>query len=319
MARPMAETGKFPLLPYSYIVGQEALRRILEVAYVMPSVGGVLASGERGTAKSTIVRSFSRMMYGELPVTLPINATDDRVMGGWRIDALLKGRDERQPGLLEQAGKNGVLYIDEVNLLDDHVINLILDVVATGLLVVQREGMDRPEVPASFTLIGTMNPEEGWLRPQLLDRFGLLVPVSGELDPVIRRDILLTVLRFEEERALPHSKWLQRGAALDDERRRSVVAARKVVRDVQLTPAAVSLCAVIAAEFKIAGHRGEIVMAQAARATAALAGRTATVTDDVRKVAQYAIMHRRSAVVYGEPMEWTAKDTELLEAVCLEV
>lgn len=314
----MAEVKHIPLLPYSYIVGQDALCRILEVAYVMPSVGGVLVSGERGTAKLTIVRSFSRMMYGELPVTLPINATDDRVMGGWRIDALMQGKPEIQKGLLEQAGKNGVLYIDEVNLLDDHVINLILDVVSTGLLVVQREGMDRPEIPVSFTLVGTMNPEEGALRPQLLDRFGLLVPMSAELDPVVRRDILLTVLRFEEERALPNSEWLQQGAARDEEHRHTLESVRNNVRDVRLTDEAASLCARIAAGFKIAGHRGEIVMAQAARATAALRGRTATVREDVRDVAQYAIMHRRQESVHGEGTDWTEKDTEQLETVCLE-
>lgn len=135
----MAEAGTVPLLPYSYVLGQDTLRRALEIAYVAPSVGGVLVSGERGTAKSTTVRAFARMMYGELPVTLPINATDDRVVGGWRIDALMAGRTEPQPGLLEHANEQGVLYIDEVNLLDDHIVNLILDVVSTGLLAVQRE------------------------------------------------------------------------------------------------------------------------------------------------------------------------------------
>ena len=140
LVRSLAEAGTIPLLPYSYVLGQDALRRDLEIAYVVPSAGGVLISGERGTAKSTTVRAFARMMYGELPVTLPINATDDRVVGGWRIDALMAGRTEPQPGLLEQASRQGVLYVDEVNLLDDHIVNLILDVVSTGAVL----GLARP-------------------------------------------------------------------------------------------------------------------------------------------------------------------------------
>jgi magnesium chelatase subunit I len=161
----------FPLLPYNYVVGQDKLKQMLSIAYVMgSSVGGVLVSGERGTAKSTIVRSFARMMYGGLPTTLPINATDDRVMGGWDIEALMKGNPEPMPGLLKQANKTGMLYIDEVNLLDDHIVNLILDVVSTGVLVVERDGINDQEEDVSFMLVGTMNPDEGSLRPQMLDR-----------------------------------------------------------------------------------------------------------------------------------------------------
>src|SRR3712207_3507612 len=110
------------LLPYSYIVGQQRLKTALELAWISPRIGGVLASGERGTAKSTLVRAFSMMVNGRLPVTLPINATDDRVLGGWRIDDLLHGRAVEQRGLLEEAGDTGFLYVDEVNLLDDHIV-----------------------------------------------------------------------------------------------------------------------------------------------------------------------------------------------------
>ena len=311
----VADPGKFPLLPYSYIVGQDMLRRALEIAYVVPSIGGVLISGERGTAKSTTVRTFARMMYGALPVTLPINATDDRVLGGWRIDALMRGRSEPQPGLLEEAGQQGVLYIDEVNLLDDHIVNLILDVVSTGVLVVQREGLARPEIQLSFTLVGTMNPEEGTLRPQLLDRFGLLVPVKAELDKDVRRDILKTVMRFEEERRKSHSEWLEYGAALDRARQKKIRAAHDAFHGVVLTDVAELMCAQIAAEFQLAGHRGEIVMAQGARATAAIDGRDKATGEDVGRVAQYAIIHRRRDVVYGEAIDWTDKDSERLDRI----
>ena len=166
------------LLPYSLIVGHETLKRALECTYIAPRIGGVLIRGDRGTGKSTGVRAFARMINGELPVTLPINATDDRVVGGWKIDELmLNRRPVPQPGLLEQAGEMGMLYIDEVNLLDDHIVNLILDVASTGHLSVQYESQDAQK-RLSFALVGTMNPEEGLLRPQLLDRFGLIVDVA---------------------------------------------------------------------------------------------------------------------------------------------
>jgi len=223
-----------PVLPYSYVVGQDRLRRALELAFVAPGVGGVLVSGERGTAKSTTVRAFAWMMYGGLPVTLPINATDDRVLGGWNIEALMRGKTEPQPGLLERAGEKGLLYIDEVNLLDDHLVNIILDVASTGLLVVQREHIDEPGRRLSFTLVGTMNPEEGGLRPQLLDRFGLLVPIAAETDIAQRKEILLTVLRFDEESAVSGSQWLQHGVERDTERRDRLLAGREAVRNVVL-------------------------------------------------------------------------------------
>jgi len=278
------------------------------------SVGGVLISGERGTAKSTIVRSFARMMYGGFPVTLPINATDDRVLGGWRINALMQGDPDWQPGLLQQADGR-MLYIDEVNLLDDHIINLILDVVSTDVLVVEREGMDDPQIRVSFTLVGTMNPEEGALRPQLLDRFGLFVPASAEQDPDVRRDILLTVLRFDAERDQRDSEWLAEGASRDAERRERITGARDIVHDVEVPDGIVTLCAAVAAEFEVVGHRGEIVMAQGARAAAALDDRYTVTEDDVRGIAQYAIMHRRREAAYAEAIEWSDKDAERLEHV----
>ena len=166
----MSNDSDILILPYTSIIGQEQLKLALELAYIAPNIGGVLISGERGTGKSTTVRAFAKMLYDSLPVTIPINATEDRVIGGWNIDALMQSKPEWQKGLLEEA--NGtLLYIDEVNLLDDHIVNIILDVTSTGVLVVQREGKsDQKQI--QLTLVGTMNPEEGGLRPQLLDRFG---------------------------------------------------------------------------------------------------------------------------------------------------
>src|SRR5712692_7411902 len=179
------------ILPYTQIVGQEKLKLALELAYIAPRIGGVLISGKRGTAKSTTVRAFASMMYEDLPVTIPINATEDRVVGGWDIKELMSGKTVKQPGLLQEADEK-LLYIDEVNLLDDHIVNIILDVTSTGKLVIQREGLDEQH-DVRTTLVGTMNPEEGGLRPQLLDRFGLMVAVEGETSRDRRLAILDTV------------------------------------------------------------------------------------------------------------------------------
>ncbi|MGW5416925.1 AAA family ATPase [Actinomadura geliboluensis] len=303
------------ILPYSLLVGQERLCRCLEIAFVSPQVGGVLITGERGTAKSTAVRSFSLMAHGRLPVTLPINATDDRVLGGWRVEALLEGRHERQPGLLEQAGQAGLLYVDEVNLLDDYLVNIILDVASTGVLEVQREGLDRSLTAVTFTLAGTMNPEEGGLRPQLLDRFGLLVPVTAESAPQQRRLILDTVLRFEAESAAGRSGWLAEAEAADTERRELLLRARAACPGVDLPENIRDLCARIAGEFRLAGHRGELNLCHGAQAVAALDGRDQAVPEDVRVVAPHALVHRIPDAAYGDDISWTDKDQERLDAL----
>ncbi|MCP3913928.1 MAG: AAA domain-containing protein, partial [bacterium] len=194
-----------------------------------PRLGGVLLSGERGTGKSTVVRGFSRMIQGSLPVTLPINATEDRVVGGWNVAEALKGNKEWQHGLLHEAGRdNQILYVDEVNLLDDHIVNILLDVTSTGILEVQREGIARRDV-LELTLVGTMNPEEGGLRPQLLDRFALMVQVKTEEQ--YRRAVLETVLAFDDALARRErgeaSDFLEEMTALDGERKERLQKARE--------------------------------------------------------------------------------------------
>ncbi|GIE98934.1 AAA family ATPase [Paractinoplanes rishiriensis] len=304
------------VLPYSCLVGQDALRRALELAFVAPAIGGVLASGVRGTAKSTTVRAFAQAVLDDLPVTLPINATDDRVLGGWLVESLLEGGGRQQAGLLERAHR-GLLYIDEVNLLDDYVVNIILDVLSTGVLEIQREGLDRRLVNLSFTLVGTMNPEEGGLRPQLLDRFGLLVRVSAESAVEQRLAILQTVLRFDEERRRPGSAWLAAGRERDRNHRAALLAARERLRQdrVAMPEPMVRLCAELAAELEADGHRGEIVTALAARANAALAGRDAVVPDDVAEVVPMSLVHRRVGASYEADVEWSVKEQEITERV----
>ncbi|MBT2207892.1 AAA family ATPase [Actinomadura sp. NEAU-AAG7] len=311
----MTSEPTVPILPYSYLVGQDALRMCLELSYIEPGIGGLLITGERGTAKSTAVRAFSRMVFGRLPVTLPINATDDRVLGGWRIDALMAGETREQTGLLEAANETGLLYVDEVNLLDDHLVNLILDVASTGVLNVQREGLDRPEIPVRFSLVGTMNPEEGGLRPQLLDRFGLLVPVTTETSPVTRRRVVETVLRFQEEKSRPDSPWLEQAGEFDRQRRRELERARWLARAREIPGHIIQLSATIAAEFGVAGHRGDIVTALAARAHAALRRRDKAIVADVRAVAPYALAHRLPEAAFGEAVEWTEDHQKRLDEI----
>jgi magnesium chelatase subunit I len=314
--RDLSETPR--ILPYSLLVGQEQLKQALELAFVAPRIGGVLISGHRGTAKSTAVRAFTWMLQHQLPVTLPINATDDRVVGGWRIDELMQGRPSWQPGLLEQASDSGVLYVDEVNLLDDHIVNLILDATSTGYLAVQHEGQDR-QIAVSFTLVGTMNPEEGGLRPQLLDRFGLMVDVRAEADQERRQKILQVVLALDEAEAQASSdravEFLRHAEWQDEQRANELRAAHNRLYNVEVPEPITALCARLAARFQAAGHRGEFVMALAARANAALEGAPRVTVDHVKGVVPMALQHRRPATLDGGQTEWTEAD----EAAVMEV
>jgi magnesium chelatase subunit I len=298
------------ILPYSRIVGQEQLKFTLELGYLVPRLAGVLVAGQRGTAKSTAVRAFARMAYGKLPVTLPINATEDRVIGGWEIDALMRGEAKPQAGLLKEAN-GGLLYVDEINLLDDHIVNLILDVTSTGVLSRQREGLSGEEQVA-FTLVGTMNPEEGSLRPQLLDRFGLMVAVTSEKDALLRGQILLTMMEFDQAlqnaRNGRSSRFLEEGKQQDLVLRRRLLNARNRVAAVKVPSAVVKACIDLSAEFEVEGHRGEYVTAIAAQACAALEGAERVEFRHVRQVAPLALSHRRRDFLQGGQWFWTEKE-----------
>jgi magnesium chelatase subunit I len=290
-------------MPYTRIVGQDDLRLALELTYINPVIGGVLIQGERGTAKSTAVRAFTCMMIDELPVTLPINATEDRVIGGWRLDELLQGRQNWQKGLLEQAN-NGFLYIDEVNLLDDHIVNLLLDASSTDVLTIQRDGKDEV-IEVSFGLIGTMNPEEGELRPQLLDRFGLCVDVKAETEGKKRHAILKAVLEFDQDR----EGVIDAEQEAVEKKRQDLELAYSKLKNagVELTDDIGELCVQIAQAYNAEGHRGDYVLALAAKALAARDKDEQVTRKHILRVAKLALQHRLIDPETRERITWNDK------------
>jgi magnesium chelatase subunit I len=306
----VTETTPIHILPYTLIVGQQQVKLALELAYIAPKIGGVLLSGQRGTGKSTAVRAFAHMMYDRLPVTLPINATEDRVVGGWRIDELMRSQAIPQKGLLEEAD-SALLYVDEVNLLDDHIVNIILDVTSTGVLVVQREGQNFDK-PVSFTLVGTMNPEEGGLRPQLLDRFGLMVNVEAEQNEAERTMILQTVLEFDEAvsqlKAGESSAYIEDAIKKDRQHRELLEKARQAFYTVKVPLEVAQHCVRLAIQFHAEGNRGDYIIALAARAYAAFVGAKQVTNAHVAKVARLALQHRRSEVLQSNQTPWSEED-----------
>ncbi|MFD9607441.1 ATP-binding protein [Streptomyces sp. NPDC056708] len=310
---PAVPAAPVPILPYSRIVGQGDLKLALELNFISPRIGGVLITGQRGTAKSTVVRAFALMSGGELPVTLPINATDDRVVGGWELDSLMQGVAKPQPGLLEEADRKGMLYIDEVNLLDDHLVNIILDVVSTGVLSIQREGIDTAK-HLSFGLVGTMNPEEGSLRAQLLDRFGLMVTTS-ELDLDDRHRMITTVLTFEEELAAEDSAWLRAAQDENDALRSALLAARQRLGEVRLDESVSRLCAEAAERMGAVGQRGDLLVAKTARALAARDGAQQVDPAHVRRILPLALRHRRPESAHGAAFAWGPDEDDHVSAL----
>jgi magnesium chelatase subunit I len=302
------------VLPYSLIVGHEELKTALEISYVSSVIGGVLVSGQRGTAKTTTVRAFTKMLVDDLPVTLPIGATDDRVLGGWSIDKLMAGKARESAGLLVEASMSAakILYIDEVNLLDDYLINIILDVVSTGILTVQRDYRADSPQKLDFTLIGTMNPDEGSLRPQFLDRFGLVASVRPVEDSILRQEIITTVLNFEHAvgSSADHSDrdFLNKAAEDDQKKREELEKARAEVGQVKCPSELVAACARLAVGFHVTGHRGELVLIHAARALAAIKGEQKVTGEHLAAVAKMALIHRRSQTDSGTIPNWEPDD-----------
>lgn len=228
-------------------------------------------------------------------VELPLNATEDRISGSLNIEEILaSGKKKYEPGILAQANNN-LLYIDEINLLDDHIVDLLLDSAAMGRNYVEREGISFSH-PAKFILVGTMNPEEGSLRPQLLDRFGMCVDIVGETDPATRMAVIKQRLAFDADPAA----YVKACEAETRELRERLVNARRTVKDVRISDELIHAVAIVAIKFKMEGHRADLAMIRAAKANAALEGRGEVTKDDILQTASLVLKHRLPAGPFEE-------------------
>ncbi len=272
----------FPLLA---VVGQEEAKLALLLNALEPAIGGVLLRGEKGTAKTTLARGVAGLLPGAAAfVELPVGATEDRVVGSIDITAALTGGVVQfSPGLLS-AAHGGVLYVDEVNLLPDHLVDVLLDVAASGRNRVEREGVSHTH-DARFVLVGSMNPEEGELRPQLLDRFGLCVDVTSHVDPVVRSEALAARLEFDATPDVVASRW----ATAQNRVRRRLTHVHPAPLETGLVGRVAALCASVGAE----GLRADLTICRAAAALAGWEGREEATAEDVRRVAPLALAHRR--------------------------
>ncbi len=305
--------------PFSAIVGQEAMKRAMVLTAIDPAIGGVLVFGDRGTGKSTAVRALAALLppidvvegcpvnsarVEDVPdwapavsgrivtrptpvIDLPLGATEDRVVGALDIErALTRGEKAFEAGLLARANR-GYLYIDEVNLLEDHLVDLLLDVAQSGENVVEREGLSIRH-PARFVLVGSGNPEEGDLRPQLLDRFGLSVQVTSPHDVQTRVEVMLRRDGYERDNAAFMAEYGAQDALL----RAEILTARAALPKLKTPPAVLHDCAALCIALGSDGLRGELTMLRAARAEAAFAGAATVTRAHLKSVAEMALSHR---------------------------
>lgn len=304
--------------PFSAIVGQEAMKQAMVLTAIDPAIGGVLVFGDRGTGKSTAVRALAALLpeitavdgcpvnsarledvpawasaSGKLVkrptpvIDLPLGATEDRVVGALDIErALTRGEKAFEPGLLARANR-GYLYIDEVNLLEDHIVDLLLDVAQSGENVVEREGLSIRH-PARFVLVGSGNPEEGELRPQLLDRFGLSIEVTSPRDIDTRVEVMRRRDAYENDTAAFLKKWRAKDAAL----RKAILAARAALPGLKTPGTVLHDCAALCIALGSDGLRGELTLLRAARARAAFEGAASVSRGHVKAVAASALSHR---------------------------
>src|SRR5689334_666382 len=316
--------------PFTAVVAMDDLQLALIPATISPAIGGVLIRGEKGTAKSTAVRALTEILpavdvvagcrfscdpadpAADCPdgphtapeavsraarlVELPVGATEDRVLGSLHLEkALAEGITAYEPGLLAAAHR-GLLYVDEVNLLHDHLVDVLLDAAAMGRATVERDGVSVTH-PARFVLVGTMNPEEGELRPQLLDRFGLTVDVVASRDPAVRVEVMRARLSYEADPAA----FVSRYDGPQRELAERIVKARDLLAEVILTDSALRQIAEICASFDVDGMRADLVTARTAVAHAAWSGRTVVEVEDVRAAAKLALPHRRRRNPFDAP------------------
>ena len=301
------------LYPFSAIVGQDEMKLALLLNAINPSIGGVLIEGEKGTAKSTAVRALPSLLPpmetgtdAMTVVELPINATEDRVVGSINLEkALQEGVKAFEPGILHAAHQN-ILYVDEVNLLDDHIVDILLDVAAMGVNTVEREGVSHSH-PSRFILVGTMNPEEGDLRPQLLDRFGLSVMVYGEQDPAQRMEVIKRRLAFGDAPEAFIASYEESEQALHER----LLQARKLLPTIIPSDDSLLKIASISIGVGVDGHRSDITMMHTARAHAVFHGRSQIIDDDIKVAARLTLKHRMRRL----PFEEQGHDEDLIDTV----
>ncbi|MBN1902875.1 ATP-binding protein [Candidatus Sumerlaeota bacterium] len=336
------------LFPFSALVNQEEMKTALLLVAVDPSIGGVLISGHKGAGKSTAVRALAGILpairvvkgcpynsdpdspqsmdefclkkYNEkkkLPVQirpmriveLPLNATEDRIAGTLHIEeAIRKGKRQFEPGILAAANR-GVLYVDEVNLLEDHLVDILLDAAASGINTVEREGVSITH-PARFILIGTMNPEEGSLRPQFLDRFGLFVSIRGVEKRDQRREIVLRRMAFEQDSVKFAEAWEQEEKRLSE----LILESRRNLSQISIPDEFIDMAIELSETVEARGNRAEIVIPKAARALAALHQKDVVGEVDIRNAARFVLPHRMSFSVFHDPEESFHKLDEIIGA-----
>jgi magnesium chelatase subunit I len=289
----LSETWHFPL---AAVVGADELKLALCLTAIDPKIGGVLIEGPRGMAKSTLARGLADLLASGQFVTLPLGATEERLVGTLDLDAALaESRAQFSPGVLAKAD-GGVLYVDEVNLLGDHLVDLLLDVAASGVNLVERDGISHRHA-ARFVLIGTMNPEEGELRPQLLDRFGLNVALSGQTPPAQRGQIIRRRLDFDCDPQAFCQQWEGEQQALKQRCEQARRALGKIDLDDQSLEIITERCFAAGVD----GMRADLVWLRAARAHAAWRGASGIEPQDIDAVAEFALRHRRRTSAPDQP------------------
>lgn len=303
MTLPDTTLSDTPHFPLAAVVGADELKLALCLTAIDPKIGGVLIEGPRGMAKSTLARGLADLLASGQFVTLPLGATEERLVGTLDLDAALgEGRARFSPGVLAKAD-GGVLYVDEVNLLADHLVDLLLDVAASGVNLVERDGISHRHA-ARFVLIGTMNPEEGELRPQLLDRFGLNVVLSGQTLPAERGQIIRRRLDFDSDPLAFCAQWRDQQQAL----RLRCEQARNALGNIALDDQSLTVITERCFAAGVDGMRADLVWLRAARAHAAWRGASAIEEQDIDAVAEFALRHRRriSPQEQSPPQQQTA-------------
>ncbi len=335
--------------PFTAIVGQEKMKKALMLNVINPLLGGVLIRGEKGTAKSTAVRALVELLpkrtqvegciFGCDPhdkssmcskcmgkadksqeltevegkmkvVDLPVSATEDRVVGTLDIEyAIKKGEKRFEPGILAQANRN-ILYVDEVNLLDDHIVDVLLDSAAMGVNTIEREGVSFSH-PAKFILVGTMNPEEGDLRPQLLDRFCMVVDVIGERDSQKRVEVIKNRLEYEKD----SESFAQKCEPQQQDMRNRIQKAQKLLDEVTYDESILEMAAKISIEMEVDGHRADIAMIKTAMTIAAFNGRDKVSSSDLLEAGELVLPHRMKRTPFEGGIFNISKVKDVIERV----